>query len=67
MKGNFLNLKRESMKNTQVTSYLIIKYCKLSPLEEEQDKDVHSHHFCSVSSWGVLERAVRKEFKIKDF
>ena len=52
------------MKNSQLTSYLIVKYWVLFPYDQEQDKDVHSHHGYSILP-EVLSRAISQEKKIQ--
>lgn len=70
IEGNFLSVTRTSMKNPQLTSYLMAKDWKRSLWDQELGKDAHSHHFYYITLYNiyiynvmleVLTRAIRQE------
>ena len=49
IEGNFLNVTRTSMKNPQLTSYLMATDWKRSLWNQELGKDAYSHHFYYIT------------------
>ena len=45
IEGNFLNLIKNVYKKLTATPYLVVKDWMLTPKDQEQGKNTHSHHF----------------------